>query len=70
MIRHRVNGRWVESPAPSSDEAIETAQSVAEVDPVALVDEGDAELDELDEAEAGIDAVDEDPDVFGHEDRG
>lgn len=56
--------------ARCGDELVESAQSVGEVDPVSLVDEGVAQVEELDEGEPGIDAVDEDPDVFGHEDRG
>jgi hypothetical protein len=56
--------------ARCGDQLVESTESVDQVDPVSLVDEGVAQLEELDEGEPGIDAVDEDPDVFGHEDRG
>lgn len=62
----------VECPAPSAapvDQLVDAGDSVTQVDPLALGDEQGAQLEQLADGEAGIvDALDEDPDVFGHED--
>lgn len=53
-----------------ADELVEPVDGGAQVDAVTLGDEGSAQVEELAAGEPGSDLLDENADVFGHEDKG
>jgi hypothetical protein len=68
MQFRREGRRWVEVSAAGSDQPVEPVESVTQIDALPLIDEESAQVEELAEAELFTDAVDQDSDVFGHED--